>query len=165
MSQRNLIILLFVSLALNLFILGAAAGAYVFGDRLHHRRPEFRGGNPMLAASSVLPDGEAQAYRDALSAQVMAERQKVHEARAIRHDAFLRLGADPVDPAAITGDLDRARALETDARGEIDHAIVQFAAKLPAADRAKLGQALSQPPLRRGGPHGPGGPGRPGGPS
>jgi uncharacterized membrane protein len=160
-SQRNLVILLFVSLALNLFILGAAAGAYFFGDRMHHRRPEFRGGNPMLAASAVLPDNEAQAYRDAVSAQVMAERQKVHEARTIRHDAFVRLGADPVDPAAITGDLDRARALETDARGEIDHAIVQFAAKLPAADRAKLGQALSQPPQRHGGPR----PGGPGGPS
>jgi uncharacterized membrane protein len=158
-SQRNLVILLFVSLALNLFILGAAAGAYVFGDRMHHRRPEFHGGNPMMMAGSVLPDNEAQAYRDAVSAQVMAERQKVREARQIRHDALARLGADPVDPAAISGDLDRARALETDARGEIDHAIVQFAAKLPAADRAKLGAALSQPPMHRGGPHGPPGPG------
>jgi len=160
-SQRNLVILLFVSLALNLFILGAAAGAYVFGDRMHHRRPEFRGGNPMLMASSVLPDNEAQAYREALSAQVMAERQKVREARQIRHDALARLGNDPVDAAAITGDLDRARALETDARGEIDHTIVQFAAKLPPADRAKLGQALSQPPMHHGGPHGPPGPGGP----
>ena len=77
MSQRNLVILLFVSLALNLFILGAAAGAYVFGDRMHHRHPEFHGGNPMMMAGSVLPDNEAQAYRDAVSAQVMAERQKV----------------------------------------------------------------------------------------
>jgi uncharacterized membrane protein len=155
-SQRNLFILLFVSLALNLFILGAAAGAYVFGDRMHHRHPEFRGGgNPMLSAASVLPDNEAEAYREALSAQVMAERQKVHEARSIRHDAFVRLGADPVDAAAVTGDLDRARALETDARGEIDHAIVQFAAKLAPADRAKLAQALAQPPQRHGG-HAPG---------
>lgn len=155
MRQRNLVILLFVSLALNLFILGAVAGAYVFGGRMHHHRPEFRGGNPMLSAASALPDSEAEAYRQALSAQVMAERQKVHEARGLRRDAFMRLGGDPVDAAAVTGDLDRARALETDARGEIDHAIVQFAAKLPPADRARLAQALAQPPQHRGGPHGP----------
>jgi uncharacterized membrane protein len=161
MSPRSLVIALFASLALNLFILGLAAGAYFLGDRMHHRRPEFRGGNPMMAAGAVLPDNEAEAYRDALSGQVMAERPKVHEARTIRHDAFVRLGADPVDANAINADLDRARVLEGEARGEVDHKIVEFAAKLPAADRAKLGQALAQPPQRRGGPRPPGPPGGP----
>jgi uncharacterized membrane protein len=155
-TQRTLLIALFASLALNLFVIGVAAGAYVFGDRLHHRRGEFRGpGNLMFAAAAGLPEAEAQGYREALSAQVMAERPKAHEARMARHDAWLRLGADPLDAASINADLDRARALESQARGEIDHRIVDFAAHLPATDRARLAQALATPPQRHGGPRRP----------
>jgi uncharacterized membrane protein len=59
-----------------------------------------------------------------------------------------------VDPAAINADLARARTLELAARADVDRAILDFAAKLPAADRGRLGQALAQPP-HRGGRRGP----------
>jgi uncharacterized membrane protein len=150
-SRRSLFILLFVSLALNLFILGAAAGAFLFGARFHERPSQFRGGgNPMLAAAQALPDDQREPYREALRSGAMAVGPKLRDARMLRHDAWLRLGADPVDAAAVTADLDRARALETEARGEVDRAIVGFAAKLPAGQRGALGAALANPPQRRG---------------
>lgn len=154
MSQRTLFIALFVSLAVNLFVLGALAGVYLFGPRLHHRPPEFRGGPPMMAAAAALPENQRAAYHDALRAEVMRVGPQLREARQIRRGAWARLAADPVDAAAINADLDRARAMELQARADVDRAILGFAAKLPAADRARFGQALAEPP-RHGGRHGP----------
>ncbi|THD79835.1 MAG: periplasmic heavy metal sensor [Phenylobacterium sp.] len=151
MSRRTILILLFVSLALNLFVLGAVAGARFFGERGPGHRPEFRGGPPMFAAGAALSDTERSAYQDVLHSAAADAAPKLRQARALRHDAWSRLGTDPVDAAAIAADLDHARALETEARGDVDHKIVDFAAKLPVADRGKLGQALSTPPQRRGG--------------
>ena len=153
MSRRSLFILLFVSVALNLFIVGAVAGAWMLSGHLPGRGGEPpRGGLPtLLAAGAVLPRHEADAYRDALSAQAVAVRPKGREARIARHDAWLKLGADPLDSAGILSELDRARALQAQAQGEVDRKILDFAAHLPAADRAKLGEALSQPPPGRGG--------------
>jgi len=160
-SRRTLLILLFVSLALNLFVLGAGAGAFIFGERLFpHRPPSFRGGPPMFAAAATLPEAEAQAYRDQLSAQALAIRPKMREARMLRHDAWVRLGAEPVDAAGIAADLDKARALQAEAQSEVDRKTVDFAAKLPAGERARFGEAMAQPPQHRGG-RGRGGPGGP----
>jgi uncharacterized membrane protein len=154
-SQRSLLFALFVSLAVNLFVLGALAGVYLFGPRLHHRPPDFRGGGPaMMAAAATLPDDQRAAYHEALRAEAMRVGPQLHEARQIRRGAWAKLAADPVDAGAITTDLDRSRALETQARAEIDRAILGFAVKLPAAERARLGQALAEPP-RHGGRHGP----------
>lgn len=158
MSRRTLFILLFVSLALNLFILGAGAGAFLLGERLHPDRPPgMRGGPPMFAAAASLPDAEAQAYRDALSAEALAVRPTLRQARRLRNDAWLKLGADPVDAAGIVGDLDKARALQAQAQSDVDKKIVDFAARLPAAERGRFAEAISQPPMRHGPHHGGGG--------
>lgn len=152
MSQRNQLILLFVSLALNLFIVGAVAGAWLLGGHLPGRGGGGpRGGPPMFAAASVLPDNEADAYRDVLGAEAQAVRPRLREARTVRHDAWLKLAADPVDTAGIVADLDRARSVQAQAQSEMDRKVVEFAARLPAAERARFGQALSEPPQRGGG--------------
>lgn len=162
MNRRTLYILLFISLALNLFVLGAAAGVYLFAPRMHGHPPGFRGGGPgMMAAAAALPESQRGAYQDALRAEAMQVGPQLREARQIRRAAWAKLGADPVDPAAITADLDRARAMETQARADFDHAILDFAAKLAPADRAHFGQALAEPPhhgARRGTPPPPGPP-------
>lgn len=152
MSRRTLYILLFVSLAVNLFAIGLGAGAFFFGERLRpHRPPEFRGGGPpMMAAAAALPDASREAYRQAISAEALAVRPKLREARQLRHDAWMKLGADPVDADMVAADLDRARALESEARAAIDRRIVDFTARLPVGERAPFAQALANPPNRRG---------------
>lgn len=144
MSRRTLFILLFASLALNLFVLGAAAGVYLLGPRLHG--PPRGGGPAMMAAAAALPEGQRAAYREALRAEAVRVGPQLRQARQVRREAWTRLGADSVDMAGISADLDRARALELQARADVDRVILGFAAKLPAADRARLGQALAQPP-------------------
>jgi uncharacterized membrane protein len=141
-SRRTLLILLFVSLALNLFVLGAVAGATFLPQLFHPHRPPA----PFMAAGRALSPAQAEAYREALSSQAMAVRGDLREARRLRRDAWLRLGAEPMDAAAITAELDKARGLEGDARAAVDRRILDFASRLPAADRAKLGQALAVPP-------------------
>jgi uncharacterized membrane protein len=152
-SRRTLIILLFVSLALNLFIVGAIAGGFVFGERFHHRRPpQFRGGPPMFAAGASLPDAERGPFLDALRSATDDAKPKIDQARALRRDAWLKLGGDSVDAKGIDASLDQARALEGQARADVEHKIVDFAAHLPAAERGPLSQALAHPMPHRGGP-------------
>jgi len=159
-SRRTLYIVLFASLAVNLFAVGLGAGAFFFGERLRpHHPPPFRGGPPMMAAAAALPDNSRAAYREAISAEALAVRPKLRDARQLRHDAWMKLAADSVDADTVAADLDRARALESEARAAIDRRVVDFAARLPAAERAPFAQALAMPPQRRGrGGRGEGGP-------
>lgn len=151
MSQRNLLIALFASLAVNLFVIGAVAGAYLFGAGLHGPRPPGpRGGPPMFAAAKALPDDQAEAYRDALSAEAIAVRPMLRQARQLRHDAWMKLSADPVDAAGIAADLDKARNLQAQAQSQVDRRIVEFAAGRPAGERGKMAEILANPPQRRG---------------
>jgi uncharacterized membrane protein len=160
MSRRSLLVLLFASLALNLFVLGAVAGAAFLGGRFHHHRPAPRGGAPMFAAAAALPQAERTAYSDTLRAAAAEAGPKLREARAARREAWGRLAADPPDAAAVTAELDRARALEAQAREDVDHRVVDFAARLPPPERHALAQALAAPPQRHGPRHDPPPPGR-----
>ncbi|MDB5442983.1 MAG: hypothetical protein JWP73_1359 [Phenylobacterium sp.] len=148
MSRRTLVILLFASLALNLFVLGAAAGVTVLADLFHPKPPQA----PMMAAAALLPEGQRDAYRESLNDAAAAARPKLRQARRLRREAWTRLGAEPLDAAGVLADLDRARALQSQAQDEIDRKIVELAAPMPAAQRAKLGAALAQPPQRRAAP-------------
>ena len=106
----------------------------------------------MMAAASLLPEAQRDGYRESLSDAAAAVRPKLRQARRLRHDAWMRLGADPLDGAGVLADLDRARTLQSEAQDEIDRKIVDLAAQMPAAQRARLGAALAQPPQRRGAP-------------
>lgn len=148
MNRRTLFILLFVSLALNLFVLGAAAGVTVLADLFHPKPPPAA----MMAAAALLPEAQRDAYRESLSDAAAAVRPKLRQARRLRHDAWLRLGSEPLDGTGVLADLDRARRLQSEAQDEIDRKIVELATPMPAAQRAKLGGMLAQPPQRRGAP-------------
>ena len=172
MSRRTLFIVLFVSLAVNLFVVGLGAGAFLFGDRLgdrfggpfagpfgQHRPPPFRGGGRgIMAAVHTLPADQQAAFMKAISDEAMVTGPKMREARELRRGAWQKLAADKVDPQAVTADLDRARALEGEGAAAVEHQFVDFAARLPATQRAALSQTLLNPPFPRGGRRGPGGP-------
>lgn len=154
MSQRNILVVLFVSLAVNLFLLGAGAGALLLGDRLHGppRGGPRPGGQPLMAAAESLPPDQADAFREAVRDQVQAVAPKMRQARELRRAALARLGSQPLDIAPILKDLDQSRAMQTEAQDEVDHAIVQFASHLPPDQRTRLGEALARPPHRQGQP-------------
>lgn len=149
MSRRTLLILLFVSLAVNLFVIGAMAGAALLGARTADRHRPLHMGGPMMAAGHTLGERDRAAFRAALHEQAAVAGAQLRESRQLRRSAWLRLGDEPVDQAAILRDLDRARALEMQARAQVDRRVLAFGAGLPRDERARFGEALA-PRVRHG---------------
>ncbi|WP_165837083.1 periplasmic heavy metal sensor [Phenylobacterium hankyongense] len=148
MSRRALFIALFASLALNLFVVGALAGA--MGLRLHGFGREPRGhagmqGAGMQGVGAVLSPEHREAWRTEMRAQAATSGAKLRQARMLRRGAWARFATDPFDAPAILADLDRSRALEMDGRAELDRRIVTFAGGLPTDERVRFAEALTQP--------------------
>lgn len=159
MSPRALTIALLASLAINLFAVGAAVGVFVAGRNAPPMRGQPLGPAALWRAGDALPPDQRQAYRDLLRAQSLEVRQEVRQSRRARREAFEALGEDRVDPAAIRSRLDEARRLEMQARGQVEGALVDFAARLPPPERADLALGLTNfAPGPRAGRMGPGGP-------
>jgi uncharacterized membrane protein len=145
MSRRTLYIVLVVSLALNIFGVGALIGAGAMGFRWHGigSPPGGRGG--MAPASRALSPEHREAWSAVLRGQATTSGATLRQARMLRRGAWMRFASDPLDTAGVLADLQRSRALEAQGRGELDAEIVAFAAKLPAAERVKFADALMQP--------------------
>ena len=159
MNGKGLAIALAASLALNIFVLGAVAGAYGTRVRTEQQRAA-PGGNPMMRAGDRLPEGPREAYRLRLREQSQATQPLLREAREARMDAARALAADKFDAAAVTAAFARARTADLQARERLEASVVQFAAGLSTDERRALAQGLRQPPRGgRGGPDGRGGPG------
>lgn len=144
MSARQLTAALIVSVALNLFLI-AAGITFIALDahRPRHRLPE----RPTLraAALSLAPDQKTK-----FIALLEIEGDRVQganrQARALRAAAWGSLAAARFDPLVAKADLARARALNQASRAQVENGVLDFAAALPTADRARFGAAMSRPP-------------------
>ncbi len=159
MSRRTQLIVLIVSLALNLFLIGGVLGGLVVGQRLRADRPPpmARMNQPVWAAAEALGPEQARAYRTMLRGEGMEARANMRQMREARTQAWGTLGAEPFDPALTKQQLAEIRSREAATRGEIDARIVDFAAGLTPGERQKLAKALTERP-GRGQPRGPNGP-------
>jgi uncharacterized membrane protein len=146
MSRRALLISLIISLAVNLFVVGAVAGALVIGSRMHQARPGggFRAAGPLWGAAEGLSPERQDAYRAALRGEAGVVGGKLRAARQARREAWLSLREERFDPKTAAVALDRARALEFEARGDVERRIVNFAATLTPAERAQLAEGLAR---------------------
>jgi uncharacterized membrane protein len=141
---------LFVSLALNVFIGGAFLGSHLAGGRGGAHEPQMRGRNPVvLAVRELSPEAQA-AWRAGSPAYVREIAPKHREARRLARETMQGFGRDPFDAEGAFETLKRARALEHEARVAMDRRVVDFAARLPAEERARFGEALARPALGRG---------------
>jgi len=140
---------LFVSLALNVFVVGAFVGVHLAGRETHRGYPGLRTRNPVAAAVSVLTPEEQAAWRAQMPDFTQTFGPKVREARQLSRQTMRSFGDDPFDADAKLAALKQARALEQESRAEMDRRLVAFAATLPPADRARFGEALARPALRR----------------
>lgn len=142
---------LIVSVALNLFLIGAAAGILAMGAHMAHQRPPGRpgpGGGQLWRASRVLPPGEAQAFRQSLRAQARAARPLAEAGRLAREQAWLSGAGDRFDAAATRAALARARAADMQTRQRLEDAVVDIAGALPPDQRRAVFRALATPPPR-----------------
>ncbi len=150
MSQRNLTIALFVSLAVNLFAIGAVVGGLVIGTRMAQgRESAMRPGPPAFfqAAAALSPERQ-EAYRQTIRGEVGQVRRKLTQAGEVRREAWRDLGDEPLDPAAVRRDLARAQAIEAEARSAVEGRVVDFAGQLSAQERQAFAEALARPPSR-----------------
>ncbi len=145
---------LFVSLALNVFVGGAFVGAHLAGGGEKPPGPGPGPGmgprNPVAAAVHTLPPEAQELWRQQLPEYAQVYGPKVREARRLTRQTMRGFGSEPLDTEKAIEDLRLARALEFESRQAMDRKLVEFAATLPQADRARFGEALARPPLGRG---------------
>jgi uncharacterized membrane protein len=152
MSRRVLLITLFISLALNVFVVGAFVGAALLGGRFQGSpRQDLRPRSPVAVAVRTLPPAAQATWRAQMPDYLATYGPKVREARKLYRDTVRGFGQQPFDDAAAFADLKRARGLEYESRVEMDRRLVAFAATLPQAQRANFGEALGRPRAGLGG--------------
>jgi uncharacterized membrane protein len=147
MSRRVLIIVIFVSVALNLFLIGGLVGGLVVGERLRaqHRPPAMARGPALWTAANSLPPEQRRAYRRILRGEGGEVRSHMREARMARTEAWRMLGDERLDVALAKQRLAEARNREMQARGGVEDRIVDFAAGLSPQERAELARGLAEP--------------------
>jgi uncharacterized membrane protein len=141
MRPRWLMIGLAVSVALNLFFLGAGAGIVALGVRMAH---ENAGARP--AAFFWATRGMSQPAKQDMRRMLLQLRDQVRpqleQSRAMRIQAWSGLAAARPDPAAIKQMLAQSRQTDIAIRAKVEDAIVDGAAGLSADDRARLARGF-----------------------
>jgi uncharacterized membrane protein len=150
MSPRKMRILLILSVAVNIFVVGAIAGGsymWVRGNQAFGV-----GANWRRDAGVALPPQEREAYRQMIR-QTMRDAQPIFGRAAKARGEAARLFVQPqFDAAAANAALAQARAADMQLRTQLEDRIVDFAAKLSFEDRRILAEGLSPGPLRRSAP-------------
>lgn len=145
MTPRGLSIALAISVILNVFILGAAAGVllgHVIGSG---RLGAGQRGRLVVAADKLAPPDRA-AFLEMLRDQAQAEGPVLLDARQARRAAVAALNAPRFDRVAAGAALDRARADDIAVRTKIENAVLDFAAGLMPRGRAALAAGLAPQP-------------------
>lgn len=145
MSRRAILITLFVSLAVNLFVVGAVVGGLVMASRQPPPRPAptARMGPALWKAGEGLDPEERRAFRHVLREEGAVANQRLRAAREARREAWGMMAREPFDGPAVARALDQARAAEMEARRDVEHRIVDFAATLPPPARARFAEHLA----------------------
>ena len=157
-------IIIGVSLALNLFLIGAMAGVIVVGLKMFGEQAEMRRGRgPNIgAAFQALPDDRRQAFREVMRAQALSAAPDFRAAGEARREAMRLMSAPTYDAAAVSAALDRARAADGRARARIDATLATRLSEFSPEERQLFARVMMRGPDGRRGRRGPGGP--PGGP-
>jgi uncharacterized membrane protein len=141
MGDRSRNILLAVSLALNVFILGAVAGgAYVW--RVLERPRVAENQRALRFAAANLPAAQQKAFQEALGTARRASASDIEAARQGRYALARLLSQDALDQAAIDAELARIRSADMAQRTRLEQAIIDFAETLSPTQRRELVEGL-----------------------
>jgi uncharacterized membrane protein len=154
-------ILIFASLALNMFLLGA--GAVTLGRLTHHpggpgfmlQRREFPGPGMMLRA---LPEAERDRLEDAVKAKRAVMRAHLDAARKARRDALAAFGGSNYSQTVMEARLKAMRDADVEALDAVHDALGSLIGELSPEDRMIIVKAMRSRgpgPGPFGGPDGP----------
>lgn len=144
MSRRTLAILLALSVALNLFVIGAVAGGWWMRERLEVRRTPTTAAPALgwrASGQRLSPEGR-EIFRDTLRDLAPETAPLAAEGRRNRREAAELMVAPTLDATALTAALDRARKADLELRSRLEGAVIEAAAQLSQADRAVLAENL-----------------------
>ena len=99
---------------------------------------------PLISAGDALSPESRKAFRKALGEVNKKNRPLTQQARAERQAALSALGAPGFDPDEVAKRLSTARALDLQARGNVEAALASYAATLTPSERAALADGLSR---------------------
>ena len=142
MGNRWLVAGLIASVALNLFLIGAAAGVIALGVSMAHR-PVGRPG-PLFRATRELPQPDRQAFRMAVAEIWRSVAPDVARSRTLRGQAWSAIADPKPDAAAIKAKLAQSRQIDTGVRATVEDRVVAYAVGLPPADRAIFARGMQQ---------------------
>lgn len=146
MTSSRIKIALAASLALNLFVIGAVAGAAGMQARLHTKAPatSTRGStSALMRAAEVLPETKRDLYIARLKTEGENAQADFKAARAARIRASELIAAPTYDQPRIAALLAEARTHDVRARTRFETAVIAFAATLTPQERKTLGERLS----------------------
>lgn len=152
MRPRWLVVGLIASLALNLFLIGAGAGVIALGVRMARQQaaPPRQVG-AMFWATEDLPQPARHAMRLMLwnlRGEVKADTDRSVQ---LRIAAWSALAAPSPDAAAINQKLAESRQTDIAVRTRVEQSIVDYAVRMPPAERAILAAGMRRvltPPTR-----------------
>ena len=148
MSPRALWIALALSLVVNVFVIGAAAGLFFGREFGPHGGPGPRP-NPLMTAAEQLDPTDRDVFKALMQDEAQRQGPTLLDARMARRQAVELMRAPTFDRAAAGAALDRARADDMQARQKLENTMLDFAAKLDAPNRAALSEGLGHGPVMR----------------
>lgn len=140
MSRYASKIALAISLTVNVFLLGAAAGAWFWeASPLPSQQPN----QGLAAVGRALDPDKRQAFRDVLAKARQDAQADSKAARDAREKLAQLLNEADFDRSSIDATLDMTRAADTRVRARIEAAIIDFAQTLDPKSRAILIDGLA----------------------
>ncbi|WP_370675440.1 periplasmic heavy metal sensor [Pleomorphomonas sp. PLEO] len=140
MNDGTLKTALATSLALNIFILGAAAGGWFWQPA---PTPPQQAGQGLAAAAQALDPDQRQTFRQVVATARRDAQPDSQIAREERDKLANLLKAPNLDRGTIDSTLEMTRAADTRARARLEAAVVDFAESLDPQSRAILIEGLS----------------------
>jgi len=149
-KAKSLKVWLGVSVALNLFLLGAGAGlGYIANDKcklLPAKNPDKR--PAMYYLTDGLSPTSSEKVRKIVTAAALDGEADMQAGRDHRKAAVKILLSDTPDAQAARAEIHKARVAESHAKDKVEAAVVGLLIELPAADRAIITEHLVRNPFR-----------------
>lgn len=142
MSDRTRTIVLAVSLAFNVFIVGAVAGGGYMWHVSGPHRPAIAARGGLGRAAEKLPAAERKVFRQMLAQTRRAAAPDVAAARAGRLKLAQLMTTDPVDRQAIDAQLAAIRQSDSALRARLEKTVIDFFETLTPSERSTFVEGL-----------------------
>ena len=138
MTTHGFRTLVIVLLVLNIFLVGAVAGAGLAWVRSDTPAP----GGTLRLAGEQLPREQRAAFRHTLRAVRQEAHPVIVDGQQARREAANLLQQPTLDQAALSAALERIRKADLTLRERVEHRAVEFAATLSLEERRLLAEGL-----------------------